>query len=190
MVNVLVRRRRRPEGLEESLDGFDLLRAIVRWIHAVAAVVWVGGSIFYLFVLRPALTESQVNPGLIEPPVNRRFRDLVDLSIIALIVTGVIITFDRLSSAPITRVYFTVLALKIVTALAMLFFAHELGTRFRPWRSSAASTHEPSLSAGANARRGVAKWLSPSRLVLLLGLLAFLLSMLLVHVFERGITNL
>lgn len=188
MVNVLVRQRWRPEGLEESLDGFDLLRAIVRWIHAVAAVVWVGGSIFYLFVLRPALTESQVNPGLIEPPVNRRFRDLVDLSIIALIVTGVIITFDRLSSAPITKVYFTVLALKIVTALAMLFFARELGTRFRPRKSASSAACEPFLSAGL-ARGSAAKWLSPSRLVLVLGLLAFLLSMLLVHVFERGITN-
>ena len=37
------------------MTGGDLFLVVVRWIHVVAAAAWVGGSIFYLFVLRPAL---------------------------------------------------------------------------------------------------------------------------------------
>ncbi len=173
------------------MDWIDFLRAIVRWIHAIAAVVWVGGSIFYLFVLRPAIVDGQVDLARIEPPVNRRFRDLVDLAIISLIVTGVVITFDRLSSAPITRTYYIILGLKLLTAVSMLFLARELGATFRPKRrATPAAPQEPSL-ADRQPRRTWLRWFqSPSRLILLLGLLAFFLSFLLAHVYERGIANL
>lgn len=173
------------------MDGLDVLRAVVRWIHVVAAVVWVGGSIFYLIVLRPALA----NPGAaesrraLEMAINRAFRDLVDISIIALIVTGVIITLDRLDATSVGAPYFVLLALKIVAAVAMFFLARDLGARLGRRLRRRGPPMEPSLSPGSGPHRGWRAVLAPSHLILILGLIAFFLSMLLVYVFEDEVSN-
>ncbi len=140
--------------------------------------------------MRPALAEVPASRRLLELAINRGFRDVVDISIIALIVTGVIITFDRLSSAQITTAYFVVLGLKIATAIAMFVLARDLGTRLgRLWRRrpEAGEVEEPSLMEPSGRSRFFREWLSPSRLLLMLGLIAFFLSMMLVHIFERDI---
>ena len=177
---------------QRALDGIDILLAVVRWIHAIAAVVWVGGSIFYLLVLRPSLAipAAAESRSAIEPAVNRRFRDLVDVSIAALIVTGVVITFDRLSSLPVTTTYYAVLGLKLFAFLIMLLMARDLGTRGgRPWRKPKTAPVEPSISDTTRAGGALRAWLSPSRVILVMGLAAFLLSMLLVHVYERSLAT-
>ena len=175
------------------MDGLDVVRAAVRWIHAIAAVAWVGGSIFYLAVLRPALADGSPSGRPMDAAINKGFRDVVDLSIIALIVTGVVITFDRLSSAPITATYYVVLGLKIATALGMFFLARDLGTRLgrllSPRRARANGASEPSLQESPVRSTTLRRWLSPSRMVLLLGLIAFFLSMLLVMVFENDVSG-
>ena len=40
----------------------DWILLVIRWAHAVAAVAWVGGGIFYLMVLRPALRRTCAFP--------------------------------------------------------------------------------------------------------------------------------
>jgi len=177
------------------LDGLDVLRAAIRWIHVVAAVVWVGGSVFYLTVLRPALAGSETGNArkLVELAVNRGFRDAVDLAIIALIVTGVVITFDRLSSAPITTPYFVILGLKIASAVGMVALARDLSTRlgrFMGSRGASREAPEPSLAEPPSLREGWRRMLSPSRAILFLGLVAFFLSALLVHLYESDISRL
>lgn len=178
--------------LEGPLDGTDILLAAVRWIHVVAAVVWVGGSIFYLLVLQPALSlpDTAKSRPVVEYAINHRFRDLIDVSIVALIVTGVAITFDRLSSLPITTAYYSVLGLKIFAFLTMLIMARELGSRIgRSWR---APKMGPKKSSTADTRQGHTpiRWLlSPSRVILVMGLFAFFLSALLVHVYESGVAG-
>ena len=171
----------------------DIVHAVVRWVHAVAAVAWVGGSIFYLAVLRPALPDGSPSSKALETAINKGFRDVVDLSIIALIVTGVVITFDRLSSAPITTTYYVVLGLKIAAALGMFLLARDLGTRLgrllRPSRAPAVSLSEPSLREPPAQSSFLRQWLSPSRMVLLLGLIAFFLSMLLITIFENDVSE-
>lgn len=124
-----------------------------------------------------------------EKAINQGFRDVVDLAIIGLIVTGVIITFDRLSSGPITTAYYILLALKVITAIAMFFLARDLGTRLGRLlgpHASRSGLSEPSLQEPLPQTIGVRRWLSPSRMVIVLGLVAFFLSMLLVLVFEKG----
>ncbi|MEE9285692.1 MAG: hypothetical protein V3V35_08210 [Dehalococcoidia bacterium] len=126
--------------------------------------------------------------------INRGFRDVVDVAIVALIVTGVVITFDRLSSAPITSTYYTVLGLKIASAIAMFLLARDLGTRLgrlvRPKsRAAPSEATEPSLADSPRRRTGWSVLFSPSRLILVLGLIAFFLSMVLVHVFESNIAD-
>lgn len=184
--------RGRAARARKALDGVDILLAVVRWIHAIAAVVWVGGSIFYLLVLRPSLSipGAADSRSTLEPAVNRRFRDVVDVSILALIVTGVVITFDRLSSLPASTTYYIVLGLKLFAFLVMLLMARDLGTRGgRPWRRPKTAPVEPSISDTARTGGALRAWLSPSRVILMLGLAAFLLSMLLVHVYERTLAT-
>ncbi|MSQ25650.1 MAG: hypothetical protein EXR49_05180 [Dehalococcoidia bacterium] len=153
-----------------------------------------GGSIFYLTVLRPALSQPGAASAraTLEQAINRAFRDVVDISIVALIVTGIVITFDRLQSAPITTTYFVVLGLKIAAALAMFLYARDLGTRLGRVgrRKGMGAAQEPTLAATAGASAGWRRYVSPSRMILMLGLLAFFLSMLLVHVYEGDISNL
>ena len=182
-------------GSEGALDGIDVLRAALRWVHVIAAVAWVGGSIFYLTVLRPALAASEQGDKrkLVELAINRGFRDAVDLSIIALIVTGVVITFDRVSSAPVTAPYFTILGLKIAAVVGMVFLARDLGTRLGRFGGHGRTPRElvePSIAEPSVSRKGWHRILSPSRIILLLGLVAFFLSMLLVHVYENDIWGL
>jgi uncharacterized membrane protein len=184
-----------PRLREASVEGIDYFRAIVRWVHAVAAVAWVGGSIFYLFALRPSLAEAQIGQarGYFESLLNKRFRDLVDVTIITLILSGVILTFDRLQSAPITAMYYTVLALKLLAALSMFLFARDLGTRLgRVGRRSATASAriEPTLSEPSSAKQGWRRMLSPSRMILLIGLIAFFLSALLIHIYESDVSGL
>lgn len=171
------------------MDGFDAVRAMVRWVHAIAAVAWVGGSIFYLVVLQPALANTTASTKALETAVNKGFRDVVDLSIIGVIISGAFITFDRLASFPLTSSYFVLLALKVTTVLAMLFMARSLGTRLgrflRTNQPALQGSDEPSIQ-DSTADGTLRKWLSPARLVLLLGLAAFFLSMLLGIIFENS----
>jgi uncharacterized membrane protein len=104
----------------------ELLLVAVRWAHAMASVAWVGGNVFLLWALEPALQESDRANGL-RQAVYRGFRELADASIVVFVVTGAILTFDRLSNSAATVTYLATLAAKVV--LAVIMFA--LATRMR-----------------------------------------------------------
>ncbi|MSQ33793.1 MAG: hypothetical protein EXR60_05180 [Dehalococcoidia bacterium] len=138
----------------------DVLLAVVSWVHLLAAVVWVGGGLFYLLALRPALRSQALGPpgGAFTRAVAERFRAAVDLSILILLVTGVVLTFQRLTAPEASAAYGLVLALKIALSVAMFGLAYWLGRlgeverllgvrsaaraapgRSGPWRPSAAT---------------------------------------------------
>ena len=173
------------------MEGLDVVRALVRWVHAVAAVAWVGGSLFYLVVLRPSLVKAGVADRALEAAINKGFRDVVDLSIIGVIFSGAYMTFDRLSATPASTPYLVVLGLKLGTVIVMLFMARDLGTRLgrflRGARTTPAAPVERSIADAPPTSTFLRRWLSPSRMVLSLGLVAFFLSMLLVLLFENAV---
>ena len=92
-------------------EGFMLL---VRWFHAMAAVAWIGGSIFYVLVLRPAQRRAGVNGEAITPEVTTQFRGLVDSCIAVLLVTGTVMLFDRLTDSTTGTIYVATVSIKIV----------------------------------------------------------------------------
>ena len=96
----------------------DLLLLVIRWCHALGAVAWVGGGIFYLLVLRPAFRRAAPPPEL-NRSIGEEFRGLVNTAIIVLVVTGAILTASRLTADAAGGVYLGVLALKIILALYM-----------------------------------------------------------------------
>ena len=101
----------------------DTFLLVVRWAHLVSAAAWVGGSLFYLLVLRPALRRSPGSSGGVSAAAASDFRALVDTSILVLLVTGVILTFNRLSAGVVGVPYVAVLGIKIALSLWMFILA-------------------------------------------------------------------
>lgn len=143
------------------------LRVLMRTAHVVAAAAWLGGSIFYLLVLLPSLRLGGPAPG-VATRAAALFRQLVNVCMGVLLVTGVYLIFDRLTSIEVGAVYLVTLGLKIVVALALFALA-----------IAQAQQGVARLRAGRGAL-----WKAAPRLILALGLLAFLLGALLTGLFE------
>ncbi len=155
---------------------------VVRWLHVVSAVAWVGGSVFYLLVLRPA---SRRHPRAAEllGEAAIEFRALVDTCIIVLVVTGGVLTFHRLESASVGTTYVLVLAAKVALAAAMFALA---------WRRRRTVTSvAPELRTDRPPGRlaGVSRALSGYNLIAILGVLVFLLADLLAALYEIAIAG-
>ena len=84
---------------------------IIRGLHVTAAILWVGGGLVYLLVVRPAFLRQP--PGQILPAIQQRLRDLTEVCILVALVSGIILTFDRLTSANLPLSYLGVLGLKL-----------------------------------------------------------------------------
>ncbi len=103
------------------MDALDWILFGIRWGHAVSAVAWVGGGIFYLMVLRPAIRQSQGLPKDTGRAIGVEFRGLVSTAIAVLLITGVILSASRLTEDVITSLYVVVLVVKIALALYMFY---------------------------------------------------------------------
>lgn len=147
------------------------LRDLMRTIHVLAGGVWVGGSIMYLVVITPALRLGKSAPE-VAALIGTLFRRLVNVCIGALIVSGMYLTFDRLSVSVVGGAYIAVLAVKVAAALAMFLLA---------------------IYQAQEARR-LAKyrgrmWHVAPRLILALGILTFLLGAVLTGIFELNLAG-
>ena len=99
----------------------DWILLAIRWGHAVAAVAWVGGGIFYLMVLRPVIRQAKGLPADNVRAIGVEFRSLVSTAIAVLLVTGVILSVSRLTEDTVTSPYLAVLVVKIALALYMFY---------------------------------------------------------------------
>ena len=143
-----------------------LLRDLMRTAHIVAASVWVGGSVVYLLVLLPAFRAAGASQE-VSARVAALFRQLVNVCIGVLVVSGVYLVFDRLASASTGAAYVLVLAAKIATALALIALA-------------LAQAQEARRPAGRRGRL----WKVAPLWILWLGLAATVLGVLLTSIFE------
>ncbi len=160
------------------IEGIDIFRIGLRWLHALAGVAWVGGSIFYLLVLNPAMvkvTSSGIPPGLM-PAIGAEFGGVIKAAIPVFIFSGVLLTFDRFSQGAITTQYVIVLALKIVLALWMFWLAVRLGER---------RTMPAGMAAVRKRRFGMT--VSYPILILVLGLAVYLLAIVLKVMYETAL---
>ena len=107
---------------------------------------------------------------------------LVDVAIWVLLVSGAIISVDRLTSSHSTPTYGVVLALKIAFSIWMFGLVW-----FRRRGSSTMPPEEAARNLGL-ARR-ISSVLTPTNLILALGLLVLLLAELLGQLFEQSIAG-
>lgn len=155
------------------MTAADLFRALLRFVHLLAAVTWIGGSLFYALVLRPQFRRGTIPPEVREETA-ARFRAAVRVCIAAFILTGVPLAFDRLSQSP-SLLYASLLWLKIGLSVWMLLLAYNLRVRRRR-PAGAATPVRP-------------RWPLPSAedLVLILGLLILLVVTALRVTYERAL---
>lgn len=156
---------------------------LVRWAHLMSTVTWVGGNLFFLFVLRPALRQAGAPPGL-GGRIGARFKEAVDLSMWVLLITGGVLVYDRLT-AGVEMPYLIALAIKLLLSASMILLAISLGRR-GPRRQSSPleGTWAEVLPKGlANAFVGLkARWtrsVSPTNLLALLGPVILFIGLLL-----------
>ena len=103
------------------MNVLDWILLAIRWGHALSAVAWVGGGIFYLMVLRPAIQRARGLPAETSRAIGVEFRGLVSTAIAVLLVTGVILSVSRLTEDAVTSPYVVVLVVKIGLALYMFY---------------------------------------------------------------------
>jgi putative copper export protein len=160
-----------------EIDVGDWIMLFVRWAHAIGAVAWIGGSVFFAFVLRPV---ERANPDLVRPllrPIGTVYRELVDISVIAIIVTGLILMFDRLTGNDASAAWFIVLGVKLALALWMFYLVwHFRQSNFDP-------TVQPT---GLTARLS---WLIGYNAMVFIGVIVFLLASVLRVLFESSIAG-
>ena len=153
----------------------DVFLLIVRWAHAIAAVAWVGGGIFYWVVLRPALRTEGVPPAVARF-AGVEFGGLVALAMWTLVVTGAVLVFARLSEPAADVPYGAVLAVKIALSVWMFLLASGRRRRGAP----ADDPPRGRLRAAADA-------LGHVNMTVVLGIVVFLLSDILRLLFERNL---
>ena len=154
-----------------------MLLLIIRWLHALAAVAWVGGGIFYLLVLRPSLRNSHDDSEGAVRRLSEQFRHLVNTAIAILLVTGAILTLSRLTSEYGGIPYIAVLAIKIVLALYMFYLVRFLRSGTYPAEATGKTKRLQRFTA----------LFTGSTAVLVLGVIVFLLADILRALIEKGI---
>lgn len=141
--------------MPQPLDLAEALLVVLRWLHAAASIVFLGWSAVLWF-------DGPPRGDL--PAARQRFKEVTELSLLVLLATGAVLTFDRLSRGA-GGLYAGVLALKVVCAVLAYQFA------FR-WR-----------------RVGLPVGGLDGRMVLLFGTATVLLAAVLKGVFESGISS-
>lgn len=160
-----------------DIAATDWIMLVVRWAHAIGAVAWIGGSAFFAFVLRPV---EKANPTLVRPvlrPLGSVYRELVDISVIAIIVTGLILMFDRLTGDDASAAWFIVLGIKLALAIWMFY----LVWHFRQ------SDFDPTAKPTGIAER--LSWIIGYNAMVFFGVVVFFLASILRVLFESSISN-
>jgi len=147
-----------------------VIRLLVRSAHILAATAWVGGSILYLLAVIPALRSGGPAPA-VAVQIAALFRRIVNICVGVLLLTGVYLTFDRLTQTRLGWSYLIVLMLKIAAALAMFVFAIYLGQS----------------NIRRLAKRSTRLSKAAPQLILALGILVFVLGAFLNSLFEATI---
>lgn len=146
-----------------------LLLAIVRAAHGLTAAVWVGLSL--AGVLSPGWLAAARAGGRVS------LRALAQFSLWALVVTGALLTLQRLADPAISALYVALLAVKVglVGAMGLVAVAVPAGRAAPP-----PPTARGPLAAGRRVLAGPQR----ERVLLALGLGAYVLGSLLTSAYE------
>jgi uncharacterized membrane protein len=118
--------------LEQAVEPREAILVAIRWAHAAAAVALVGGSAFYLTIVAPALRQGGTAVDYVRKGADAGFKELVDLSLVVFVVSGGLLTFERLSAGAASPTYVAILGLKVVLCVLLYRWAFQVRGR-RGW---------------------------------------------------------
>ena len=98
----------------------DILIVMLRWLHAMAAVVWIGYASVFLLVPQSAWGDHATALSAIE----KGFREITDLAVPLFLLTGAILVFDRFARGVPGPSYIGILAAKLLLAFGMFHVAY------------------------------------------------------------------
>ena len=122
----------------------DWLLLSAQGVHQLGAVAWVGGSIFYKFVLQRSLRKAGTDSGSIRT-IGHEFGRIVRIAIAILVITGAFMAVVHLSAGGNSRAYIAILALKIALAFYMFLVVWVIGRRQRGTNSDSPASSRPRL---------------------------------------------
>jgi uncharacterized membrane protein len=111
---------------------WDVLGIVFRWLHILAAITAVGGTIFMRFALLPAMAElPEATRKSFHEAVRSRWARPVQLAILFLLISGVfnIISMENQYDLSKVRLYHPLFGVKFLLALAIFFLASVLTGR-------------------------------------------------------------
>jgi len=100
----------------------EVLLVVGAWIHLFAAVVWIGGIFFILFIALPGAKETLEQPGKLLGALSKRFVPVANISILFIFVTGSLMSLSSHNLSEITSLgsaWSQALSVKIMLALIM-----------------------------------------------------------------------
>ncbi|MDQ3856123.1 MAG: hypothetical protein M3281_06975 [Chloroflexota bacterium] len=151
----------------------EAFETVARTLHLVASAAWLGGSLFYAFVVGPQLARSSEARSVVRS-LGEAFGRVVSVSAWTLLATGAYLSFARLTNTHLAAPYPLILAVKIALALWMMLLAGAL-------RRNRGKRPPP---GGLYSRwRGT---VPVPTLILVLGLLVFLLSSVLTTMYQAA----
>ena len=165
------------------MSTIDLLRVALRWVHLTAAVIWIGGTFFYLLALRPAVnsTEKAASWLKLRQGVERQFHEIVQVCIWTFFISGAILTYDRLTSVNPGLDYIAALVIKVLLVVWMVYISGGL-------RRSGARKPTSALPQGAASTASFFQRLrSPVVQVAIIGSVVLLLADLLKVIAESAL---
>jgi uncharacterized membrane protein len=101
----------------------DWFLVSLRVAHALGAMLWLGGGVYYLLAVRPASREADESPRAFFSAAQGYFGEWAQVATMVMVVTGGILVFDRLSNGSAGLTYVALMAAKIVAALAAFWLA-------------------------------------------------------------------
>jgi uncharacterized membrane protein len=108
----------------------------LRLAHVLASVVWLGGGVYYLIALRPALRETSEPPTSFISSAQRHYGEWARVCTLAMLATGAVLAFERLSGTTGGIAYVALLSTKIVAAVAAFWIAGMRPRRRGPRRTA------------------------------------------------------
>jgi len=155
----------------------EALLIAIRWAHALATVVWLGGGAYATLILgRQLRDEDEATATRIGRATGAEFGRWLRGATVIFVVSGVILTVDRLSSRGATTAYGVVLAVKVALALWMFAIAQSLGRRRRA---------KPATGRWA----ALVRTLGSPQMLLWLGAIVVLLAAILTTLYEAKLAN-
>ena len=161
----------------------DVFLLVVRWLHLISASLWVGGGLFYLLVLKPVIKRNTDFMKNVDSNIASEFKSLVDTAILVLLVTGIILTFNRLTPDIVGVEYVLVLSAKIVMSLFMFT------TSLRRRKRTIVGNYNQGFPEAQNQLTNILRMISGYNALVILGIIVFLISDLLKIMYESALAG-